>query len=47
MLADTEEGYRNQANRLLAEFKHEYYNTIAHDVSDVPVLWQPRCQPRK
>lgn len=52
MLADTREGYEKQADRLLAEFAHEYHGhtwevELCQKGSDLPILWQERCQPRK
>lgn len=52
MLADTQEGYENQADRLLSEFNQEYSaHTWEVDFcdqgSDLPILWQERCHPRK
>lgn len=50
MLADTREGYEKQADRLLAEFAHEYHGhtwevELCQKGSDLPILWQERCQP--
>lgn len=52
MLADTQEGYEKQADRLLSEFTlaysaHTWEVDVCQNGPSLPILWRERFQPRK